>query len=224
MYLARALTVALLALVPLAADAQVRAYSVPVSNDRIVLSIQVGGHSPATIHVRNGEMARVKVGEAPTIGLTPVLRGAGLQLTVLEVLVDAGTGNEGLRQLAKVDMQQGSATRIDVSVPAFDITWEATLPPAATPPAASGPCLTCCVLCDDTLYCGCYVITECGRCCCPAACQCPFEPAATAPPGQGGCGAPTGSAGDGQRLSASGGSGFAGATHSTRTGVGVVSK
>jgi hypothetical protein len=212
MCLARALTVTLLAFAPLAADAQVKAYSVPVSNDRIVLIMQVGGHSPATVHVRNGEMARVKPGDAPTIGLTPLLKDGHLQLVALEVLVDESTGNEGLRQLAKYDMQQGSVTRIDVSEPAFDVTWETTLPPAVTPPATSGPCLNCCVPCGDTLYCGCVVITDCGRCCCPAACPCPFEPAATAPPGQG-CGLTTGQAEDGQRP-----------VHSTVTGTGVTSK
>jgi len=226
MKLARVLTITLVALIPFnpaaRVAAQVKAYSVVLSNDRIVLDVQVEGRSSATIHVRNGEMARVTPDGAPTIGLSPVLKEGRLQLVVLEVLVDPRSGNEGLRQLAKHEMRLGSVTRVGEVEPALDVTWEATLPPASS--GAAGPCVTCCVICDDALYCGCLVITECGRCCCPAVCQCPFEPTGVGLPTVGGCGLPEGQPERDQRVSTAGEAGAASMTHSTTTGTGPTSK
>lgn len=162
--------------IPLTTGAQIRAFSVPISADRVVLEVQAPDAAPATLYVRNGETARVaRVGTAP-IGLTPVLRDRGTDLIVVQILVDARTGNEGLRQLARHKLIRGVPIHVADGDPAVEVTWLRTEPPAAAAPDPSNPCTTCCVICDNYLYCGCVVVTECGYCCCPTACPCPFEP------------------------------------------------
>jgi len=173
--------------------AQVKAYSVAISADRVGIEVQVVGHSSATIHVRNGEMARMTPPGSDAIGLTPVIRGGAVDLVVMQVLVDPASGNEGLRQFAKYNLKRGVQVRIGEVDPALDATWVETQAPAASSPEPAGPCTNCCVICDDSLYCGCLVITECGRCCCPAICICPFEPEPATPSAgaertTGGCG------------------------------------
>lgn len=161
---------------PLSAAAQIKAFSVPISADRVVLEVQAPDGAPATLRVRNGETARVgRVGSAP-IGLTPVLREGGMDLIVVQILLFPESGNEGIRQLARYRLTRGIPMHVVDGDPPVDVTWVRTEPPATIPPELSGPCTTCCVVCDNYLYCGCVVVTECGYCCCPAVCQCPFEP------------------------------------------------
>ncbi len=169
---------ALAALVaPSCAFGQVRAHTQPLSADRIVLEIHVEGETPATVHVRNGQMARVQVAGEPSLGMTPIIKDGKIDLVLLEVSRDATTGNEGLRQLARYELTLASVTRLDVpGAAAIEVAWLATLPPAVGLSAELGPCSECCVWCGTVLFCGCVVITECGRCCCPTACECPFPP------------------------------------------------
>lgn len=161
---------------PVEAGAQIKAYSVAMSGDRVVLEVQVPDETPATIQVRNGETARVGRTAAAPIGLTPVIRGDGMDLIVVQVLIDARTGNEGIRHLARYSLTRGLPTLVADGDPVVEVTWLRTEPPAASGAAPMNPCTTCCIICDNYLYCGCVVMTECGSCCCPSACLCPFEP------------------------------------------------
>lgn len=172
------LAIALLGTVsaPVGVGAQMTAYSLPISSDRIVLEVQVPDEAPATVQIRNGETARVgRTGLAP-LGLTPVIRADGMDLIVVQILIDPGTGNESIRQLARYSLTRGVPTHVADGDPAVTVTWIRTEPPAARGGAPMNPCTTCCIICDNYLYCGCVVMTECGNCCCPSACPCPFNP------------------------------------------------
>ncbi len=163
-------------LAPSCVFGQVRAHTQPLSADRVVLEIHIEGETPATVHVRNGQLARVQVGGALDLGLVPVVKDGKIELVVLEILRDVVTGNEGLRQLARYQLGRAIVKRLDGLAPVIDVTWLETLGPATAPSEPSGPCSQCCVTCGNILYCGCVVIAECGSCCCPDACICPFDP------------------------------------------------
>jgi hypothetical protein len=167
-------------------SAQVRALSVPVSGDRVVLQVDVVERGSATVTVLNGGTARVQAEGSDPLGLVPVVREGGIDLLVFEILPDPATGNEGLRQIARLRLDRDRAESIEQAQPPIEVRWVDTLPQGLQePPSPNGPCSTCCVLCDDVLFCGCVVITECGSCCCPAVCQCPVEaPAVSESPGR----------------------------------------
>jgi hypothetical protein len=152
--------------------AQTRAYAVPRSADIVQLRV-VRGNAEAEVRVQNGGLARLAVSGGATLGLTPVIVETGIAVVVAAITRDATTGNERIRHLQRVSLLYQAATRIEAEGEALDVTWTGTLPPPVGPPAqAFGPCVICCVTCDGITWCGCEVITSCGRCCCPLACGC----------------------------------------------------
>jgi hypothetical protein len=169
------LVVALL-LVPLTVRAQVGNPSAPAADARVVLEIQVDGRSPATIHEPDGGLARITPAEHPTVGLMPIYREGTLQVAIFEVATDPTTGVPVLRQVGSHELTRGVRARLLEVEPSIDVTWTDILVSGTGTPEPNGPCLTCCVTCGDVTYCGCVVIASRGRCRCPAACVCPFEP------------------------------------------------
>jgi hypothetical protein len=170
------LLVVALAFAPSALD-QVPARTEPISADRVVLEVRVGGQAPAVIHVQNGQMARIQPTGQPAVGLVPVSKDGALTLVWLEILRDPVTGNEGLRQVSRQELPRATPVGVDVSGTRLEVSWLSTLLPATGATNEPTPCTDCCVTCGTVLFCGCVVITECGRCCCASVCECPWPQA-----------------------------------------------
>lgn len=149
------------------------------------LRVVVAPGVPATLAVRNGDMARLKTPDGAQYGLTPVAANGAPRLIVFRITRAVGSEAERLEQLARLDL----STDTYVSYPAADSVFEVTLleikPPAANanaiggPAGPDGPCVRCCVTCDGVTACACAVRMDCGSCCCPDYCTC-FGDSATA--------------------------------------------
>ena len=158
---------------PVATSAQVKAFTVPISSDRIVLRVTTAEGTPAQLTVLNGGLARVARAGGPVVGLTTVLRDGWLELVVSVITKDAATGNEAIAQVARLRLELNLTVHIDQGDASFDVSWLATLPAAVTSPTPSiDDCTSCCVTCGSDTYCGCAVQTECGSCCCRHTCPC----------------------------------------------------
>ena len=167
-----ALAGALLTL-PAPTSAQVRAYTVPISNDRVVLRILTAGGTPAKLTAQNGGLVRVAKAGKPILGLTPTLRDGRVDLYLSVITKDPATGNEGIRQIDRLRLDQHTVVSVSEAGISFEIEWLETLPPPAMQPDAYATnCTTCCVTCGPDTYCGCAVETECGYCCCRNTCPC----------------------------------------------------
>jgi hypothetical protein len=153
------------------AHGQVKAYTRPLSRDTVVLHVTINGEV-ARIGVQNGAMARVSVVNGPMLGLIPVVRGSAVDLMLVEIRADRATGNEGVRQLAVRRFERGTLQQYSEG----GMPLDAELVEVNAPPVGgnypSGPCTTCCVTCGDKTICSCWVIMDCGRCCCDTACIC----------------------------------------------------
>jgi hypothetical protein len=150
---------------------QVKAYTQPISRDTVVLRLTIGTE-PARIGVQNGAMARVAVKNGPTLGLVPVIRGSAVDLILVEIRVDPLTANEGVRQLATRRLEKGTFQRYPEGGTVIDAELVEINPPNAESNGPAGPCTTCCVTCGSVSACACWVIMDCGRCCCDTACKC----------------------------------------------------
>ena len=151
--------------------AQVKASTVPISRDTLTLRV-VFAQSPLRLTVQNGGLARLAIKNGAIIGLVPVITSHGANLTVFEIVADPVTGNEGMKQVVKVDLVAGRVVRIAEAALPLEVELVQTTPAAKAPPGIDGPCLTCCVTCGEIISCACLVEAECGSCCCPAGCVC----------------------------------------------------
>jgi len=176
-----AIAALLSAVVVVPGHAQIKAFTVPISRDTVTLRLLVSD-SPATVTVQNGGLARVAIKDGPAMGLVPAITARGVELIVFEITTDSVSGNEGLRQVAKMALTRGQAVRSDNVVLPFEVEFVETTKAASQGASTPGPCTTCCVMCGTTLFCGCLVQTECGQCCCPTACSCPGAPTAASCP------------------------------------------
>lgn len=170
----------------------------------VALRIAIDGAKPVTVRVRAGERATVRVGDQPTVGLTPQIQGTSLDLVLTQV-TDAETATTPDQQTAasapeleRVRLEPGTAVRL--SAAAFSVEWievDNVLSPVV--PGPDNPCRQCCISCLGALYCACSVDTVCGACCCQDCC--------TSVPGTDGGGA-TGAVCASRRIPAQDGSQF----------------
>jgi len=174
-----AIAALLSAVVVVPGHAQIKAFTVPISRDTVTLRLLVGD-APATVTVQNGGLARVSVKDGPAMGLVPTIKAKTVELTVMEITTDPTTGNEGLRQVAKVTLPRGQSVRLDDIALPFEVELLDTKAVAGLGASPDGPTRTCCVVCGTNTFCGCLVIAECGQCCCPSACDCPGGPSTAA--------------------------------------------
>ena len=124
-----------------------------------------------------------------------MVRGTAIDLMLVQIQADRVTGNEGVRQLAVRRLERGTFQRYsEASVPP-DVEFVELNPPPVGNNSPNGPCTTCCVTCGDKTICACWVIMDCGRCCCDTACVCwdSSDPLRGQPAATGGChaGVPT---------------------------------
>ena len=155
--------------------AQVKATSVPISRDTVTLRL-VADQTPAKLTVQNGAMARLSVKDGPTLGLIPVTASEGVDLGVVEITADPVSGNEGVRQVAKVALSLGQVVQLDaIPIPLEVELLQVDIASSQTP-GTNRPHTTCCVTCGELTRCGCWVTTDCGGCCCSNACDCPWSP------------------------------------------------
>ena len=139
----------------------------------VELTLLVDHSTPATIHVRAGERATVGSANGTMIALVPTIQESALGLRVVRLFTNAD-GSEGEVAVGRYRVEEGSAQRIETHDIAIDVTWTGIVPeqvPAG--PVQNGPCFECCVVCDGQTVCACWVVTPCGRCCCPQSCACP---------------------------------------------------
>jgi len=178
MRLATAALAGVLLALPAPTSAQVKAYTVPISNDRVVLRLVTGAGRTAQVTVLNGGLARVARAGGPILGLTPSLRDGWVELLISVITKDPVTGNEAIRQVARERLERNVSVHVDQGEVSLEVEWLEARPPAPTPPArSSGGCSSCCVICGPDTFCGCVVETECGRCCCPDKCACDWRDA-----------------------------------------------
>lgn len=178
MFLRRLIAVVVLAgSLMLPGHAQVKVSSVPISRDTVTLRLLVDG-TPSEATSLNGGLVRVSRKGGPALALVPTIAGDAVDLLVTEILTDTVTGNEGVKQVARVRLVRGPAVIVEGSPLPLEVELLRTAAPANPEPA--GPCMICCVTCGDQMVCACLVITECGWCCCPGSCLCPSGPAGAA--------------------------------------------
>ena len=172
------------------AHGQVKAYTQPLSRDTVVLHVTINGEL-ARIGVQNGAMARLSIVNGPMLGLIPVVRGSAIDRMLVQIQADRATGNEGVRQLAVRRLERGTSQRYSEGGIPLDAELVEVNPPPVGNNAPSGPCTTCCVTCGDLTVCSCWVIMDCGRCCCDTACICwdSSDPLRGQPAAGGGCNA-----------------------------------
>jgi len=179
MFLSRVIAVVVLAgSLMLPGHAQVKVSSVPISRDSITLRLLVDG-TPSEATSLNGGLVRVSRKGGPALALVPTIAGDAVDLLVAEILRDPLTGNEGVKQVARVRLIRGPAVIVEGSPLPLEVELLRTALATGNPDPA-GPCTICCITCDDHTTCACLVIMECGWCCCPGTCICPSGPAGTA--------------------------------------------
>ncbi len=144
-------------------------HAVPVSGDRIFLTVVAPNGAEATITVLNGGLVRITHKSHPTIGLVPKLDGTDVQLTVLAITAQAG--GQSVREVGMIRLTAGQPSLVDAAGVTIRITWVETKPPAAAPLQLTG-CTICCLTCHDVTICACEVVMDCGQCCCPDGCGC----------------------------------------------------
>jgi hypothetical protein len=154
---------------PDAAQDSSHEYAVPLSGDRIALTIALPGGAEARVGVLNGGLVRVTPKGLATIGLLPVLAGTEVVLTV--VVVTPRSGGEAVRQVGTITLTAGQPRLVAAAGVAFMVTLTDVRPPAPASPNLTG-CIICCLTCNGVTVCGCEVVMDCGRCCCPDGCGC----------------------------------------------------
>lgn len=133
---------------------------------------------PATVAVRNGEMARLTTPDGAQYGLTPVVADVTPRLIVFRITQVGSPGSERLEQVARLDLLTGTSVSYPAADPVFEVTLLEVRPSAAsakssaTPADPDGPCVRCCVTCDGVTACACAVQMDCGSCCCQDSCTC----------------------------------------------------
>ena len=145
----------------------------------IGLRVVADRESPADMWVQAGQQATVGVRGGLTVGLTPLLREATIDLVVVRLADESGGGEP--EETAKFEMRLGDVVEFDVASMHLAVQWTERRQPATASGGLSpaGPCITCCVECDGHLKCACHVMTECGSCCCPNSCACGSSAAST---------------------------------------------
>ena len=125
--------------------------------------------------ISNGAMARLAIGNAQTYGLRPVVASDGLTLTITELFVDPVTGSERAREITRIALKVGQAAYVEETTPPLEVELiGVSFPSARESQDPNNPCTRCCVTCDGITTCACWVEADCGRCCCPFACDCPW--------------------------------------------------
>lgn len=137
----------------------------------ILLSLSVGSSS-ARLAIPIGGMARISIRDQQEIGLIPKGDSVETEISIVGLGIDPQTGLETKTWLGHVLLRLGSVEILEglVETLRFELIQQ---PSNERPLEAAGPCTTCCVVCDEIRYCGCWVESNCGSCCCPAACVCP---------------------------------------------------
>ncbi len=142
------------------------------SSTRVVLNLVIVGE-PAQVSIANGETIRVARTGWPVLGLVPTITDSGLDLRVVDMSKDAGTGSEVSREVAAVVLQKGKTVEVNADGAVIQAEWiDATPSLQGSNPSQplAEPCTSCCVTCGDVKVCGCAVTMQCAACCCGTCC------------------------------------------------------
>jgi hypothetical protein len=145
----------------------------PVPVRVVTMGVELPSGTKATLSVPSGGRAIVQAVDGPRLGLVPTLTEDGrVDLAVIEITTDS-PGVESTRELDRRFLELGERVRFDFAWSWIAVTWQdvytRTVPEGAD---GAAPCRTCCVLCGGEWHCACRVVTPCGDCCCPTACDC----------------------------------------------------
>lgn len=140
----------------------------------VKLRLAIGGREIAIISTPNATMATLSTDGGEGLGLTPVVKGDRVELTV--AVEDPSTreftvvGRHMLERHKPVEVGTGR-TPLEVEwVDAAQVSIS-----AAGAALSMAPCSTCCVVCGGRSICACEVSTDCGYCCCKETCGCSGE-------------------------------------------------
>ena len=144
----------------------------------IELRISVDHRASATLGVPAGEAASVTPAGKETITLVPIDYESRIEL----VVSTPGVGDDGLdsrTEVGRYRLDLGQTTLVYAAGTTVEVTWVSATEAVMPSKSPAGPCSQCCIPCEGGVFCGCFVLTVCGSCCCPAACKCPEGPGGT---------------------------------------------
>jgi len=146
----------------IAGNTPATAYGLPVSGQRIVLAIRVGGDT-ASGEVLDGAMLTVALPSGRKIGIGPIARERGVDIVVFDIETRAG-GAEASREIGRHHLSPGIPVVVGavegLSVELKGLSGK----PTATLSSANARPKTCCITCSTFTVCAAAVGTSCGSC------------------------------------------------------------
>lgn len=132
------------------------------------LTVELVSGQKATIRVAVGDVVTIRQASGSMAELRPSLQGNTLQLSVVAYETHDNERTDSMYPLPDIHLFLGTVVQIPDAA-GLRVTWSGL----SGAERVMGPCTRCCVVCQGDVFCGCVVETECGACCCPAACICP---------------------------------------------------
>jgi len=138
------------------------AYGLPVSGQRIVLAVRVGGDT-ARGEVLNGGMLTVTLANRRKVGIGPFARERGVDILVFDIETRAG-GAEAIREIGRQHLSPGIPVVVGaVQGLSVELKGLGSKPADGLAPVKARP-RTCCITCGTFTVCAAAVGTSCGSC------------------------------------------------------------
>ena len=138
------------------------AYGLPVSGQRIVLAVRVGGDT-ADGEVVDGALLTVALPSGRKVGIAPIARERGVDIVVFNIETRAA-GAEAIREIGRHHLSPGMPVVVD-AVQGLSVELKGlggkradSLAPVKARPK------TCCITCGTFTVCAAAVATPCGSC------------------------------------------------------------
>jgi hypothetical protein len=138
------------------------AYGLPVSGQRIVLAVRVGGDT-ARGEVLNGGMLTVTLANRRKVGIGTIAQERGVDVLLFDIETRAG-GVEAVRQVGRHHLSLGVPVVIDAAQGLSVELKGLSAKPAASLPSANARPKACCITCSTFTVCATAVGTSCGSC------------------------------------------------------------
>jgi len=136
----------------------------------IVLDLTVDGRSPFHVAVPEGSAARMGVAGGPSLELTPRTSGDALDLEVVDVAINPGTGEETRSTIERLRLERGVPATFQVGATSIAALW-VDIKTSLKRQAVTDECTQCCITCQQVTVCACSVECICGKCCCQQCCD-----------------------------------------------------